>query len=131
LSAMSLWAQVNFQWDDHVRLFIVLPHWNNSPRIDMSPHSTSLKHQSVDRHVATLGHIVLIPIQPVFALSPYCCVLSGEATNTYFIVSVLTRSGLESTIYHTRCEHANPYTTDAVLLNKIVNQHKIQSVKKC
>jgi hypothetical protein len=69
-------------------------------------------------------------------LSTDCCFSEvacgdGEATNTNFIVSVLTRSGLESTIYHTRCEHANPYTTDAVLLNKIVNQHKIQSVKKC
>jgi hypothetical protein len=29
----------------------------------------------------------LIPSQPVFALSLLCCVLSGEATNTNFIVS--------------------------------------------
>jgi len=32
--------------------------------------ATSLKQQSVDRHVAPLGHIILIPSQPVFALSP-------------------------------------------------------------
>jgi hypothetical protein len=30
----------------------------------------SLKQQSADRHVAPLGHIILIPSQPVFALSP-------------------------------------------------------------
>jgi hypothetical protein len=30
----------------------------------------SLKQQSMGRHVAPLGHIILIPRQPVFALSP-------------------------------------------------------------
>ena len=42
--------------------------------------------------------------------------LSGEATNscTNFIVFGLTRSGLKSTIYNTRGEHANHYTTDGV-----------------
>jgi hypothetical protein len=38
------------------RIFIVLAH--------------SLKRQSADRHVAPLGHIILIPRQSVFALSP-------------------------------------------------------------
>ena len=32
--------------------------------------ASSLKQQSTDRHVALLGHIILIPSQPVFALSP-------------------------------------------------------------
>jgi hypothetical protein len=32
--------------------------------------ASSLKQQSADRYVAPLGHIILIPIQPVFALSP-------------------------------------------------------------
>jgi hypothetical protein len=41
-------------------------------------------------------------------------VVSGEVTNTNFIVFGLTRSGFEATIYHTRGEHANYYTTDAV-----------------
>jgi hypothetical protein len=50
-----------------VYLFVVLTGWNNSSRIDMSP---------------PLGHIIQIPSQPVFALSAYCCVLSGEATNS-------------------------------------------------
>jgi hypothetical protein len=40
--------------------------------------------------------------------------LSGEATNTNFIVFGLTQPGLEPTIYHTRGEHANHYTTDAI-----------------
>ena len=41
--------------------------------------------------------------------------LSGEVTNTNVILFGLTRSRLEWTIYHTRGEHANQYTTDAVL----------------
>jgi hypothetical protein len=36
---------------------------------------------------------------------------SGEATNTNCIVFCLTRSGLEPTIYCTRGEHANHYTS--------------------
>jgi hypothetical protein len=37
-------------------------------------------------------------------------VLSGESTNTNFIVIGLTRSGFEPTIYRTRDEHTNYYT---------------------
>ena len=40
--------------------------------------------------------------------------LSREATNTNLIVFGLTRQGLEPTIYCTRGEHGNHYTTDAV-----------------
>jgi hypothetical protein len=40
--------------------------------------------------------------------------LSGEATNTNFLVFGMTRPGLKSTIYHTRGKHANHYATDAV-----------------
>jgi hypothetical protein len=75
--------------------------------------ASSLKQRSAGRHVAPRGHIILIPSQPVFALSPYCRVLSGEATNTNFLVFRLTRPVLESTIYRTRGEHANHYATDA------------------
>jgi hypothetical protein len=32
--------------------------------------ANSLKQQSADRHVASLGHIILIPSQPIFALTP-------------------------------------------------------------
>ena len=52
------------------------------------------------------GHIILIPSQPVFALSPWCCVLSKEAVNTDFIVFALARSGLEPTIYRNRDKNA-------------------------
>ena len=48
--------------------------------------TSSLKQQSVDRHVTPLGHIILILSQSVFALTPWCCMLSGEGTNTNFIV---------------------------------------------
>ena len=76
--------------------------------------ASSLKQHAAGRHVVSLGHIILIPSQTVFALCPYCCVLSGEATNTNFIVFSLTRPGLEPTIYCTRDEHANHYATVAV-----------------
>jgi hypothetical protein len=75
----------------------------------------SLEHQSAGRHVCLLGHIILILSQPVFALSTLFRVLSGEATNTNFIVFGLTRPGFEPTIYLTRCECTNHYTTDTVL----------------
>jgi hypothetical protein len=51
------------------------------------------------------------------------CVLSGEATNTNFVVFDLTRSGLEPTIYRTRDEHVNHYTTDAILQFILQWQH--------
>jgi hypothetical protein len=57
----------------------------------------------------------MIQSQPVFALSPECCMHSGEATLQIQIFSLWL--GLEPTIYRTRGEHANHYTctTDAVL----------------
>ena len=38
----------------------------------------SQKQKFADGHIALLGHNILIPSQPVFGLSPECCVLSGE-----------------------------------------------------
>ena len=55
--------------------------------------ASSLKQQSADRHVVPVRHIILISSQPVFALSPLCCILRGEATNTYFLVFGLTQPG--------------------------------------
>jgi hypothetical protein len=47
-------------------------------------------------------------------------VLSGEATNTNVIVFGLTRPGLEPTnLPHSREEHVNHYTTDAVNISVI------------
>jgi hypothetical protein len=73
----------------------------------------------------------LIPSQPVFALSPYCCVLSREATNTNFIVIGLTRSRLKPTIYLTPGKHTNHYTTDAVdYFNMYVEMRELVKKKK-
>ena len=80
-------------------IFIVLAHWNNSPQVNMSLHSHTLFWFWADQS---------------FALSSQCCMLSGEATNTNFIVFGMTRPGLEPTIYRTQGEHANHYATDAV-----------------
>ena len=51
---------------------------------------SSLKQQCAGRQVAPLGQIILIPSQPVIALSTECCVRSGDATNTNYIVFGLT-----------------------------------------
>jgi hypothetical protein len=56
--------------------------------------------------------------------------LSEEATNTNFIVFGLTRSGLEPTIYHTRFEHANNYTTDTVIYSVYKLGVYISKIKK-
>jgi len=45
--------------------------------------------------------------QPVFALTAYCCMLTGEATNTNLNVFCLTKRGIEPTIYRTREEHSS------------------------
>jgi len=61
-----LWQeQLNFQWDDDEVRFVLDQH------AELHFYSaSSLKQQSTDRHVAPLRHIILIPSQPVFALSP-------------------------------------------------------------
>jgi hypothetical protein len=106
LSAISWREQVNFQWNDEVRF--VFDQYTQLDFYSASP----LKQQSLDRHVAPFRHIILIPSQPVFALSPKCCVVSGEAANINFIVFGLTWSGLEHTIYDTPDD--NHYTTNEV-----------------
>jgi hypothetical protein len=59
-------------------------HWNNTLRIDISPHSDTLFWFWANPSL-------------LFLLN----VLNGEATNTNFIVFGLTRSGLEPTTYRT------------------------------
>ena len=57
--------QVHFQWDDDEVCFVLDQH------AEMDLHSgSSMKQQSADKRVATLGQIIVIPNQPVFALSP-------------------------------------------------------------
>jgi hypothetical protein len=53
------------QWNDGDVCFVLDQH----AELDFYS-AGSLKQQSADRHVAPLGHIILIPSQPVFALSP-------------------------------------------------------------
>ena len=63
-SAISWREQVNFQCDDDEVRFVLDQH----AELDFNS-TSSRKQQSADRHVAPLGHIVLIPSQQVFALS--------------------------------------------------------------
>jgi hypothetical protein len=64
-------------------------------------------------------------------------VLTGEATNTNFIVFGLTRSGLEPMIYGTRAEHAHYITppmrftdaTTASYLNSLLEIDSEEVVK--
>jgi len=44
--------------------------------------ASSLKHQSACKHAALLGHIILIPSQAIFTLSPLWFVLRGQSTKT-------------------------------------------------
>jgi hypothetical protein len=61
--AMSWREQVNFQWDDDDEVRFVL-----DQHAELDFYSTSsMKQQSAGRHVAPLGHIILIQSQPVFA----------------------------------------------------------------
>jgi hypothetical protein len=82
-------------------IFIVLAHWNNRLRIDMSPHSDTIAWFQAN--------------QSLFCLLNAAC-LAGEATNTNIIVFGLTRIGLNPMIYHTWGEHAKHYTTDVIKL---------------
>ena len=74
--------EVRFLLDQNVELdFIVLAHWNNSPRVDMSLQSDTL----------------------LFALTHWYCVLRGDVAYTNCIVFGLIRSGLD--ILHSRRGH--------------------------
>ena len=76
--------------------------------------ASSLKQQSADRHVASLGQISRFQANQslVFFLNAAC--LAEKQQNTNSIVFDFTRPWLELNIYHTRREHANHYTTNAV-----------------
>jgi hypothetical protein len=71
-----------------------------------------MKQQSAGRHIAPLGHIILIPSQPIFLL--YAACFAEKKQIPIFFSFGLTRLGLELAIYRTRGEHSNHYTTDAV-----------------
>ena len=65
MSAISWREQVNFQWDDDEVHFVIDQH----AELDFYSDS-SMKQQSAGRHITPLGHIILIPSQPISALSP-------------------------------------------------------------
>jgi hypothetical protein len=54
-----------FQWDDDEIRFVL----DQYAELDFYS-ASALKQQSVGRHFAPLGHIILILSQPFFALSP-------------------------------------------------------------
>ena len=107
-------------------------------------HASSLKQQSVCRHVAQLEHLILFPSQPIFTLS-----LSRLAAKQYYQLYVLglTRSGLEPTIYHTlaraliitplmrlyKCLNSHSYDVDVQddkTLYNIVSYHELHTSKE-
>jgi len=79
-------------------IFILLAHWNNSPRIDMSPYSNTLARFRAKQSL-------------LFLLNATC----KQQIPILYIVFGLTRSGLEPTIYHTRGKHVTHYTTNVVI----------------
>ena len=64
-TAIASREQVNLQWNDDEIRFVLDQHAS----FDFYS-ANSLKQRSTDRHIAPLGHIIVIPSQPVFALSP-------------------------------------------------------------
>ena len=106
-SPISWQEYVTFWWDDNdVRfvldqtlswIFIVLAHWTNSSRIDMSLH---------------LDTLFWFTTKQCFLLLLSAGILNGEATITNIIVFGLTRLGFETTFYRIRGVHADHYTTD-------------------
>ena len=89
------------QWDDDNVLCL----------LDQRTSASSLKEQFMSRHVASLWQSIVIESQPLFALTPWCSLLSRETVNTDVIVFGLT---CNLTIYHTQDERANHHTTDVV-----------------
>ena len=85
-----------------LELFLVVAHWNNSPRIDMSPHSDILSWFQANQSF-------------LFLLNAMCL---AEKKQIRISVFGFTLSGPKPTIYRTRGEHANHYITDAVLRNR-------------
>ena len=58
--------------------------------------ANSLKQEATGRHVALLGHIIMIPCQTIFTLTPLNLALSGDLENYNFIVFGLTRKWLQT-----------------------------------
>ena len=73
LLSISWRRQVNFQWDDDETRFILDQH------AELYFYSaSSLKQQSAGRHVAPLGHIILISIQSLLFLLNAACLAEKQ-----------------------------------------------------
>jgi hypothetical protein len=79
-------------------IFLVLTHWNNSPLIDMLPHSDTLSWFQANQSL-------------LFFLNTACLAEKQQIPILQSLVS--PDQGSKPTIYHTRGEYANHYTTDA------------------
>ena len=142
MSSISGREQVNFQWDDDEVHFVLEQH------AELDFDSASSLNQQSNRHVAPLGHIIIIARQPVFTITPNAACLAEKQQIPIFLVFDLIRWGLNPMIYHTRGStpwsttlvarphdlqhwwldpmiyrtggnHTNIYTTDAVLFLKV------------
>ena len=103
-----------FQWDD-VRFVLDQHVW-----LDFYS-ASSLKLQSADSMLfRSLRYIIPNPRQPIFALTPQFCVISGKQQIPVLLVFGLIWPGLEPTIYRTRGEHVNYYTIDAVKIIRLI-----------
>lgn len=70
--------------------------------------------QHTGRRVSLLGHIMLIPSQPIFGLCSYSLMLRAELRNSMYCLSFETQLGIEPALYHTLAKLVNHHTTDAV-----------------
>jgi hypothetical protein len=80
-----------FKWNDDEAHFVLNQHANSLGFYS----ANSFKQQSADRHVAPLGHIILIPNQPSCLLHAACL---AEKQQIPILVFGLTRSGHQHTI---------------------------------
>ena len=98
-------------------MFILLANWNNNLRIYFAP----------------LGQSIPNPNQSVFTFTPLCMLRAWRRsanTNCIGLIFGFTRQGLEPTMYHTRGENLNHYTTDAIF-NAISRVPIKVSLKQC
>ena len=86
---------------------------------------SSLKQQSTGIHIALPVHFILITNQPVFARTPWWCVLSRTAANIILIVFGFTP------IYWTPSEHAYQYTINVFKSSVFqLNSWRLEKIQK-
>ena len=72
--------QLQLLWREQVNEMMLRSAWNytNTLSVIFFYSAISLKQHSADKHVAPIGHIILIPSQPAFALSPNAACLAKK-----------------------------------------------------